>query len=488
MNTNSKPRAGANAISNLVGSILITLVTIVCTPFYIQYVGNVRYGMIALVWLLFNNFNILDFGISRAATNQIAKERHGSSAKSAIVFWTALFCNLGVGACGAFLFFFIGKQLLSFYIKVPDDLSAEIDRALPWVAVLIPLTIANNVFIGTLEASERFFKVNVLQTIGNATYQILTLAAVVLIAPRIDIAIIAATIGRFIAILLIAVPALQIIGLLRVFQVDRKVAVELYQYGGWIVIGTIISPFLLNLEPFLMGSMLGAQAVAYFSVATAAAHRANIIPASLGRALFPRFSMQKFAEAGDLAMIAMALVANTSAGIYGGAILLASPAFQLWLGKDFGSQAGPLAEILLVGMWFMGIGWFPNIMLQAQGRPDLPTKINLAELIPNFAAVWLFITLFGVRGAAISWALRSAVDTFVQCIAAGFRIDEIKRFAGGFLLVAAAIIIAQTATLPIVIIIALAAVCFLISGVQILQHPILRSYAFEILRRLRIVS
>ena len=471
MNSNSKPRAGANAISNLAGYVLITLVTIVCTPFYIRYVGNVRYGMIALVWLLFNYFGILDFGISRAATNLIAKARHGSSAERATFFWTALFSNLGLGICGAFLFFLISKQLLSFYIKVPDELTTEIDRALPWVALLIPLTIANTVFVATLEASEQFLKLNVLQTIGSATYQILTLAAVVLIAPRIDIAIIATTIGRFIAIVLTAVAALQIVGVSPLAHVDRQVAIQLFRYGGWVALAAVIAPLLNSFDQFVVGSMIGAQAVAYYSVSSTAATRLNIIPMSLARALFPRLSMHKPAEAEDLTKTAMAIVANTTAGLYSGAILLVGPAFQLWLGKEFGSQAGPLAEILIVGMWFMGIAWFPFAMLQAQGRPDLPTKINLAEIIPYFAVVWLLITLFGVRGAAIAWVLRAAADTLLQYFVAGFRFGELKRFTGGFLMVAAAIIITQTTNLHIAGAVALAGVCFLISAVQMLNHP-----------------
>jgi len=126
-----KTRAGANAISNLVGYVLITLVTIVCTPIYIRYVGNARYGMIALVWLLFSYFNVFDFGISRATTNQLAKSRFGSRAERATFFWTALCSNVTLGSFGAVLFFLISKQVLSFYIKVPDELTAEVDRALP---------------------------------------------------------------------------------------------------------------------------------------------------------------------------------------------------------------------------------------------------------------------------------------------------------------------------------------------------------------------
>jgi O-antigen/teichoic acid export membrane protein len=483
-----KPRAGANAISNLAGYVLITLVTIACTPFYIRYVGNARYGMIALVWLLFSYFGIFDLGISRATTNQLAKLRDGSSAERATFFWTALFSNLALGICGALLFRLISKQLLSYYIKVPDDLVVEIDRALPWAALLIPLTIANSVFVATLEASERFFKLNVLQTIGSATYQLLTLAAVASIAPRIDVAIIAGTIGRLVTILLIAISAVQIIGVSHFARFNGQVAAKLFRYGGWVALAGIIGPFLTSIDQFVIGSMIGAQAVAYYSVSSSAASRANIIPVSLSRALFPRLSQHKLEDAKDLTMTAMAIVANTTAGLYSGAILLASPAFQLWLGEEFGSQAGPLAEILVVGMWFIGIAYFPFVMLQAQGRPDLPTKINLAETIPYFTVLWILITLYGLRGAAIAWAMRAAADTFLQFIVAGFRFGELKRFAGGFLLVIAATVIAQTTSLPVATTLVLAAICLLISAVQILRHPTLRSYAFEFLRKLRFIS
>ncbi len=488
MSADSKPRASANAISNAVGYVLITLVTIVCTPYYIKFVGNTRYGVLALVWLLFAYFNIFDFGISRATQNQLAKARNSSSEERARIFGTALLCNFILGVSGALLFFFISKKLMAYYIKVPDELTAEIDRGLPWIALLIPIWIMGGTFIATLEAFERFFRLNVLQTTGSAIYQITIVLAVAFIAPRIDVAIIAGTLGRVIWVLLTGISAIRLVGQADGLQIDRQVARRLFHYGSWVAGAAMLAPVLSTIDQFVVGSMISAQSVAFYSVASSASSKAKIIPESLARALFPRLSQYGLEMAKELTMKGMTFVGTTAAGLYAGAIFLAKPVFQLWLGREFGSEAAPIAEILFVSIWLIGLAWFPYAMSQSQGRPDLPTKINFIEAIPYLAILWLLISLFGMRGAAIAAVLRGGADTLLQSKAAGFRIRELKPLAGGLLLVIGAAILAQSIDLGIILSLGMAAACFLFAGIQLMRHPTVRSYAIGFLRKLKFAA
>lgn len=485
MSSKPKKRVGANALSNLAGYILLTLVALVCIPLFIRIIGEARYGILALVWLLFGYFGFFDFGLSRATANRLAKAADAPRRERAAIFWTALLSNLALGACGALIFFLVSRQLLSFYVKVPDDLLAEIDRGLPWIALLIPLATMNGVFVATLEASERFFRLNVLQVIGSTIFQVLPLIAVAMIAPRIDIAIIASAIGRALAVLLNAVSALQIVGLSHLLRADRKIAGQLFRYGGWVALFSIMAPLIVTIDQFIIGAMIGVQAVAYYSVSYSVAGRANIIPLSLSRALFPRLSQHGAEQARTVATNAMALLANTTAGMYAGAILLSRPALELWLGREFAASAAPVMEILFVGIWLNGLAYVPFSLTQAQGRPDLVAKISMIEFVPYLVVLWFMISWFGLRGAAIAWALRSGVDTLIQYKVAGLRIEGLTRLAGDFLLLVLAVMIAQMADAGLAITLGLAAVCLLLSGVQMLRHPTLRSYALGFWKSVR---
>ena len=481
-------RVGANALSNLTGYAFLTLIALICTPFFIRIIGEARYGILALIWLLFGYFGIFDFGLSRATANSLAKAKDASRTRRAAIFWTALLSNLGLGICGGFLFLLLSKQLLSYYIKIPDALSIEIDHGLPFIALLIPLATMNGVFVAALEASEQFFKLNVLQVIGSTIFQVMPLLAVAFIEPRVDIAIIASVIGRAAAVLLTAIAALQIVGLSHFLRMDQRIAGQLFRYGGWVALVSIIGPLIATIDQFVIGAMIGVQAVAYYSVSYSVAGRANIIPLSLSRALFPRLSQHTREQAKNLTTNALGLLANTTAGMYAAAIFLSRPALEIWIGKEFAANAAPVMEILFLGIWLNGLAYIPFAMTQAQGRPDLVAKISLLEFLPYLATLWLLISAFGLRGAALAWAVRSGIDTVLQYKAAGLSLEGLAKLGGGLALLIAALAIVQIGNVGLLVALCLAMACLGLSMIQMLRHPTLRSYAIGLIRKLRLIA
>jgi hypothetical protein len=58
--------------------------------------------------------------------------------------------------------------------------------------------------------------------------------------------------------------------------------------------------------------------------------------------------------------------------------------------------------------------------LQAIGRPDLPLKLYLIEIIPYVFCLWAGLSVLGVVGAALAWSFRTGADMILLSAFARF--------------------------------------------------------------------
>ncbi|MEO7648778.1 MAG: polysaccharide biosynthesis C-terminal domain-containing protein, partial [Gemmatimonadaceae bacterium] len=83
---------------------------------------------------------------------------------------------------------------------------------------------------------------------------------------------------------------------------------------------------------------------------------------------------------------------------------------DLWLGAAFGAAAGSALRLLSLGVFLGGMAHLPLALLYGAGRPDLPAKINLAEVVVYIPFTYFLVKNWGITGAGLAWATRCAVD------------------------------------------------------------------------------
>jgi len=180
-------------------------------------------------------------------------------------------------------------------------------------------------------------------------------------------------------------------------------------------VSNAIAPLLSYLERFLLASLAGVAAVAYYAAPFEAVTRLQIMPASLAGALFPLVSAsgaQSGAgrESERLVGRAFRYLLPALALPTGLAALFAHPLLSVWLGGAYAANGSAALAILAAGVLVNGLAHLPSAYLLAKGRPDLPAMFHLIELPLYAAAAWVLIGAHGVAGAALAWTLRVTLD------------------------------------------------------------------------------
>lgn len=414
------PGLKKNFIYTVIGMATPVIVALATIPIYIHHIGEERYGVLSIVWLLLGYFGFLDMGLSRASANALARLRDATDDARSRVFSSSLYLNLGLGVLGGALIYFAGGYLFRTQFNLTEDLWAELARGMPWVAAMLPLALASGVGFGALESRERFLAVNLLQMTGSAAGQVVPALCAVFISPSLEWVIPAAFLIRLLTTIQVFWH-LSRVDRLRLTRYDRGQGNSLFKYGAWVSVTNIVGPILTSLDQFVIGSKLGPAAVSHYSVPMNLTTRVQIIAAALSRAAFPRLSRYAKDDAVDLAERSIRALAYLFGAACVGALFLVEPFLALWISPSFGEIATPVAHILLLGAWINGLAFVALSLLQGQGRPDLAAKVHLLELLPFIGVLWLLIDRFGLVGAAAAWTLRVGVDALLMFHLAGLR-------------------------------------------------------------------
>jgi len=407
-----------NTLINLVGAIVPIAVMLVTVPLYLNLLGEARYGVLAIVWLVLGYFSFLEMGLGKATANQIAKDHDAPAAERAEIFWTALLVNAAMGMIGAGILWLAGDYLLTSVLKLPEDFRQEAIAALPWMIATLPLALVSSVLIGALEGRNQFLTVNLLQVLSNTVFQVVPLYIAYQYGPSLQLIIPAAVLSRVVVNAPFLMACYRAVPLTLVPRFSIKRAKSLFAFGGWVALTGMVGPVMETADRFLIGIVLGAKPVAHYTIAYQLATKIRILPASLSRALFPRFSADT-AVAADLAVTSFSGLLAVMTPLIVLAVLLVEPFLTVWVGLEVARHAAPIAQVILVGVWANSLAYIPLSLLQGSGKPRLVAKLQLAELLPFLAALYFATANWGVIGAASAWTTRVIADSVLLYLAAG---------------------------------------------------------------------
>ncbi|WP_319653274.1 flippase [Acidithiobacillus ferridurans] len=402
------PGIGRSTLINLAGLLVPTVVSLVTVPLYLHWIGEVRYGVLLLAFTFLGYFGAFDLGLGRAVAQRVARLEDVTGRNQ--TFWTAFFLSLGMGLVGAIVLYFLGQWLFAAVFHIPANLRGEMERAVPWLAAIVPLTAVISVLAGALEARQAFISLNVSQMVGVIGLQVLPLTAAILGHLSMPILLAAALIGRLLGVAMMVLATARQLPFSGRPALHRVTIGPLLRFGGWVSVSGLVTPLLTIVDRFVIATQINAAAVTAYTVPYNLTQRFTYLPGALSTTLFPRFARAEGADPRKLLHDGIAALVAIQTPLIVIGILLIDPFFNLWIGTDLATRAAPVAIVLLIGIWINGPAFIPHNWMPAQGRPDLMAKFYLAELLPFMALLWWLVGSLGIMGAALAWVIRSTAD------------------------------------------------------------------------------
>jgi O-antigen/teichoic acid export membrane protein len=404
-----------NSIWNLAGAGLPFLLGAVTIPYLIKHIGVEAFGILTLIWAFIGYFSIFDFGLGRALTQQVASSLASEEednvpqlVKSGILF--TCIAGLVGGGILAILAFPLGTS----WLKVSSPaLQSETVYCLLIASLGVPMTTVTTGIRGVLEAYQDFRAVNLLRILlGIANFGLPALS-VMTFGSSLALIVVSLILSRFVILIAHAMLLNRKLPRWLSGPIRSENIKKLVSFGAWMTVSNIVSPLMVTADRFVISSVLGAGAVAYYTVPFEFLIRILVLPAAITGALFPQLAATykldaKRAEAiyrqslKFVFLVMLALTLIICLGSYQG--------LSLWLGKEFAEKSWVIVSILSVGILFNGVAQVPFVAVQATGNAKVTAYLHLIEAAVYIPLLFGLIYYFGLIGAAIAWTGRVVLD------------------------------------------------------------------------------
>lgn len=406
-----------NTLLNLAGQGLPLLVGLVAFPFIIEGLGKDRFGILSLAWVMLGYFSVFDIGLGRSTTKYVAEALgKGDEDQVPRIVWTSVTVQGILGVAGSLAFVAFIPLIVERILNIPSDMIEEATSTFYLLALSVPLILISSSFSGVLEAAQKFDLVNAVRVPSSLFSFLIPLLGLALgfQLPGIVLLIV---ISRFLSLAALIIFAFRVFPLLRNYSAQWGLFVQLFKFGGWISVSNITGPILAYLDRFLIGTLLSMATVTYYTAPFEVVTRLWIIPGSLVMTLFPAFStlsgLGQHHQTRGFLLRATRYLLILIAPIIFILIAFAHPLLDIWLGADFSHNSGLVFQILAAGTLLGVLAPVPGAILHGYGRPDIIAKLYLAYIPLNFVIVIFFIKTWGLPGAALSFAVRTLLDTLL---------------------------------------------------------------------------
>lgn len=391
-------------------------------PFAARALGPARFGLLGLAWALVEYLSFVDLGLGRATVRFVAASIRTGGRDLRQTVAVAVTTQVAVGLTAAAILAAAASKLAYGVFSLEPAVRDEATMMFYAVAANLGTVVVIGALRGILEGAHRF-------DLSNAVK--IPAASAATLVPAVG-----AVMGASLATIFWVVFAVRVVGAaVTVATIPRAIpgfAWEwprewrqlraLLSFSAWLTVSSVINPILAGFDRLVLATIAGAAAVGLYTGPYEGATRLLLVPISAVAVLFPTLSAGNTANeaARTQRVVESALRQLTLVMVVPVTVLFvfAPEVLRLWLGDAFAANGATALRILLVGVAANAIAHVPSVFLYAIGRPDLPAKNHIAELLIHLPVTIALVRAYGVTGAALAWTFRITLDALLLTYAA----------------------------------------------------------------------
>jgi O-antigen/teichoic acid export membrane protein len=403
---------------NFATQIAISALAVIAIPTIVHGLGDERFGLLSVCWLLLGYVGFLDLGMGQATVNLLAsKISEGKMEEAGRVLRTAFVLGIALSIAFIVLFETLYELGLASFLNLSPAIMDEARISLQLFAIGIPPVLLMGILRSVPLSMNRFDLVNLLQTLGAALQWLGSIAVIYLGGSLVEV------IALFVATRYL-IAGLLYLYVRRIFPSrsgGSKPAGEsplrrLLAFGGWVSIAQLIGPLLLVLERVIISRTSSPEWITYFAIPQDTMLKLVIIPMSLASTLYPVVSARWGMP--DGAAFSRRIYHDSVRYTYYMLIpvifigvVFSRDILRIWLGDAFAERSGEVFAMVAFGVLFHALAQLPNTLILGSGRPQITAKLLLVELVPYLALCYWFTSMWGVWGTGLAWLLRVVIET-----------------------------------------------------------------------------
>lgn len=413
---------------NIASSWSILIVNIVVSfflaPFVVHSLGNVYYGIWAIVGQFTGYLYLLDFGVRESVIRYTSKYYPRAQSLKLNRIITTAFALYTPVLILCVLVSLIGAWGFPYWFNIDPQLSDTVRIVVLLVGLTIAQTFVFNVFTGILQGVHRF-------DVTNQFGIVVTLlrAGLIVVALSLGYGIIALSLIQLLfAIITGLYTAFMAVSILKQANMKLKLARMPWRrfaalarrvagYSYYVLVNNIGQKIVLVSDAIIIGIFMPVASVTFYAIAGSLIGYLRNLVVATAQVFNPLTS--HYAALKDTAQIQQVLIRGSRLSIFislpviTAYVILGREFIGLWMGSEYMQQAGDVLAILAIMYIFSSPHHVISSVLYGLSRHGTLSYLRLVEAAVNLTLCIILVQKMGLIGVALGTAIPHIVMTAI---------------------------------------------------------------------------